>query len=116
MRAHVDNAIGASSSLRGRNFPRRAHVGAVYSRHGAAAYGASVDEEEHRSSNEDNDQDDEEYLAQDDEKVDDFGESLHNSPTQDGAQANAVMDDLDFDDISAIWPFSILLSHTKLFS
>jgi hypothetical protein len=85
------------SSLRGRNFPK-AHVGVVYSRCGAAACGASVDEEEHQSSNADNDQDDEEYLAQVDE-VDDFGESLHNSPTQDGVQVNAVMDDFDLDDI-----------------
>jgi hypothetical protein len=85
------------SSLRGRNFPK-AHVGVVYSRCGAAACGASVDEEEHQSSNADNDQDDEEYLAQDDE-VDDFGESLHNNPTQDGVQVNAVMDDFDLDDI-----------------
>jgi hypothetical protein len=57
-----------------------------------------VDEEEHQSSNADNDQDDEEYLAQDDE-VDDFGESLLNSPTRDGVQVNAVMDDFDLDDI-----------------
>jgi hypothetical protein len=85
------------SSLRGRNFPK-AHVGVVYSRCGAAACGASVDEEEHQSSNADNDQDDEEYLAQVDE-VDDFGESLHNNPTQDGGQVNAVMDDFDLDDI-----------------
>jgi hypothetical protein len=30
-------------------------------------------------------------LAHDDE-VDDFGESPHNRPTQDGAQANAIME------------------------
>jgi hypothetical protein len=95
--AHVDDAIGASSSLRGHNFPR-ARVGVVYSRCGSAACGASMDEEEHLSSNEDNDQDDEEYFARDDE-VDDFGESLHNSPTQDGVQVNAVMDHFDLDDI-----------------
>jgi hypothetical protein len=53
-----------------------------------------VDEEEHQCSNGDNDQGDEEYLAQDDEEVDDFGEPAHNNPTQDGGQANAVMDDL----------------------
>jgi hypothetical protein len=38
-------------------------------------------------------------LAQDDEEVNDFGESPHNIPTQDGAPTNAVMDDIDFDDI-----------------
>jgi hypothetical protein len=89
--------MSASSSLRGHNFPK-ARVGVLYSRCGATACGASVDEEEHQSSNADNDQDDEEYLAQDDE-VDDFGESLLNSPTRDGVQVNAVMDDFDLDDI-----------------
>jgi hypothetical protein len=58
-----------------------------------------VDEEDHQYGNEDNYQDDEEYLAQDDAEVDDFGQSSHNNPTQDGAQTNAVMDDLDLDDI-----------------
>jgi hypothetical protein len=53
-----------------------------------------VDEEEHQSGNENNDQVDEEYLAQYDEEVDDSGESPHNSPTQDGAQASVVMDDI----------------------
>jgi hypothetical protein len=35
--AHVDDAIGASSSLQGRNFPRRARYESVYSRRCQAA-------------------------------------------------------------------------------
>jgi hypothetical protein len=42
-------------------------------------------------------------MPNDDEEVDDFGESPHNSPTQAGAggEENA-MDDLDLGDISGI--------------
>lgn len=99
--AHVDDAIGASSSLQGRNFPRRARYESVYSRRCQAA--ATQEErvmEEEEQGNEGNEQDDEEYMPNDDEEVDDFGESPHNSPTQAGAggEENA-MDDLDLGDI-----------------
>jgi hypothetical protein len=80
--AHVDDAIGASSSLQGRNFPRRARYESVYSRRCQAA--ATQEErvmEEEEQGNEGNEQDDEEYMPNDDEEVDDFGESPHNSPT-----------------------------------
>ena len=99
--AHVDDAIGASSSLQGRNFPRRARYESVYSRRCQAA--ATQEErvmEEEEQGNEGNEQDDEEYMPNDDEEVDDFGESPHSSPTQAGAggEENA-MDDLDLGDI-----------------
>jgi hypothetical protein len=99
--AHVDEATGASSSLQGRNFPRRVCFKSVYSRrwHGTAA--ATQEEgimEEEEQSNEDNEQDDEEYMSNDDEEVNDFGESPHSSPTQAGGEENA-MDDIDFRDI-----------------
>jgi hypothetical protein len=50
--------------------------------------------------NEGNEQDDEEYMPNDDEEVDDFGESPHSSATQAGVggEENA-MDDLDLGDI-----------------
>jgi hypothetical protein len=41
--------------------------------------------EEEQQGNEGNEQDDEEYMPNDDEKVDDFGESPHSSPIQAGA-------------------------------
>ena len=95
----MDDAIGASSSLQGRNFPRRVQYESVYSRRcqAAATQEERVMEEQ---GNEGNEQDDEEYMPNDDEEVDDFGESPHNSPTQDGAggEENA-MDDLDLGDI-----------------
>jgi hypothetical protein len=98
---HVDDATDASSSLQGRNFPRRARYESVYSRRCQAA--ATREErvmEEEEQDNEDNEQDDEEYMPNDDEEVDDFGESPHSSPTQVGAggEENA-MDDLDLGDI-----------------
>jgi hypothetical protein len=79
---HVDDTIDASSSLQGRNFPRRARYESVYSRRCQAA--ATQEErvmEEEEQGNEGNEQDDEEYMPNDDEEVDDFGESPHNSPT-----------------------------------
>jgi hypothetical protein len=97
--AHVHDAIGASSSLQGRNFPRRVQYESVYSRRcqAAATQEERVMEEQ---GNEGNEHDDEEYIPNDDDEVDDFGESPHNSPTQDGAggEENA-MDDLDLGDI-----------------
>jgi hypothetical protein len=98
--AHVDDAIGASSSLQGRNFPRRARYESAYSRRcqSAATQEERVMEEEEQG-NEGNEQDEEEYMPNDDE-VNDFGESPHSSPTQVGAggEENA-MDDLDLGDI-----------------
>jgi hypothetical protein len=64
--AHVDDAIGASSSLQGRNFPRRARYESVYSRRCQAA--ATQEErvmEEEEQGNEGNEQDDEEYMPND---------------------------------------------------
>jgi hypothetical protein len=99
--AHVDDAIGAPSSLQGRDFTRRARYESVYSRRCQVA--ATQEErvmEEEEQGNEGNEQDDEEYMPNDDEEVDDFGKSPHSSPTQAGAggEENA-MDDLDLGDI-----------------
>jgi hypothetical protein len=100
--AHVDDAIGASSSLQDRSFPRRARYESVYSRRcqAAATQEERVIEEEEQNNEGNKQQDDEEYMPNDDEEVDDFGESPHSSPTQAGAggEENA-MDDLDLGDI-----------------
>lgn len=99
--AHVDEAIGASSSLQGRHFPRRARFQSVYTRCGHGTAVATYEEEiveEEEHDNEGNEQDDEEDMSNDDEEVDDFGESPHRSLTQAGDEANAV-DDLDLGDI-----------------
>jgi hypothetical protein len=98
--AHVDDAIGASSSLQGCNFPRRARYESVYSRRCQAASTQERVMEEEEQGNEGNEQDDEEYMPNDDEEVDDFSESPHNSPTQVGASGEEnAMDDLDLGDI-----------------
>jgi hypothetical protein len=102
--AHVDEATGASSSLQGRNFPRRAHFESVYSRRWRGTAAATQEEgimEEEDQDNEGNEQDDEdieEYMPNDDEEVDDFAESPHSSHTQADGEENA-MDDIDFGDI-----------------
>jgi hypothetical protein len=103
--AHVDEATGASSSLQGRNFPRRARFESVYSRRWRGTTAATQEEEgimeEEEQGNEGNEQDDEdikEYMPNDDEEVDDFSESPHSSPTQADGEEN-VMDDIDFRDI-----------------
>jgi hypothetical protein len=102
--AHVDEATGASSSLQGRNFPRRARFESVYSRRLRGTADATQEEgimEEEEQGNEGNEQDDEdieECMPNDDEEVDDFGESPHSSPTQADGEENA-MDDIDFGDI-----------------
>jgi hypothetical protein len=99
--AHVDEATDASSSLQGRNFPRRACFESVYSRRWHGTTAATQEEgimEEEEQGNKGNEQDDEEYMPNDDEEVDDFCESPHSSPTQAGGEENA-MDDIDFGDI-----------------
>ena len=98
--AHVDDAIGASSSLQGRNFPRRARYESVYSRRCQAA--ATQEErvmEEEEQGNKGNEQDDEEYMLNDDEG-DDFDEPPHTTPTQAGVGGEKnTMDDLVLGDI-----------------
>ena len=61
----MDDTIDASSSLQGRNFPRRARYESVYSRRwqAAATQEQRVIEEEGQG----NEQDDEEYMPNDDE-------------------------------------------------
>ena len=105
--AHVDEATGASNSLRGHNFQRRARFESTYSRRARGTAAATqgqeegiLEEDEHQSGGiENNEEDDEEYMANDDEEIDDFGESPHSSPAQDDHQANAYLDDLDLEDI-----------------
>jgi hypothetical protein len=84
--AHLDEATGTSSSLQGRNFPRRACFEYVYSRRWRDTAATTQEEEgimeEEEQGNEDNEQDDEgieEYMPNDGEE-------------------NA-MDDIDFGDI-----------------
>jgi hypothetical protein len=56
--------------------------------------------EEENQGNKGNEQYDEEYMPNDDEEVDDFGESPHSNPTQAGASGEEnAMDDLDLGDI-----------------
>jgi hypothetical protein len=57
--AHVDEATGASSSLQGHNFPRRARFESVYSRRLRGTADATQEEgiiEEEEQGNEDNEQ------------------------------------------------------------
>jgi hypothetical protein len=103
--AHVDEATGTSSSLQGRNFPRRARFESVYSRRWRGTAAATQEEEEimeeeeqGNEGNEQVDEDIEEYTPNDDEEVDDFGESPHSSLTQADGEENAMVD-IDFGDI-----------------
>lgn len=97
---HVDEAVGASRTLQGRNLPRTLRRGDVisYSRRHTSSSTRRVVEEGEPHSNSDTEDEDEDFVI-DDEEVDDYGEAPPDDMESDGGNMDGNdLDAFDIDD------------------